>query len=213
MATARSPDQVEARRPSTLVAVLHALAGRYAIVADVLVQFSQPVFDNNGRAYIARACGAPMDDQRWQGWIEFLPSDGGPAIRSRRETTQPNRVDAEYWASGLTPVYLEGALHRALNPLRPPAPPVISPPVFDGPAEPEGVLNPFSVYRKGEAVLRSQLSALSAWHLVNIVRAHGLSASSEDDLNQMAEEVLVELIIEQVRDRLREKPPQATALE
>lgn len=181
-------------------------------MAEVLVQFSVPVLDEDGRPYIARACGGPMDDGRWQGWIEFLPADGGAPIRSGRETTQPNRTDAEYWATGLTPVYLEGALHRALTPLRPPAPPVIPPPVFDAPAEPESILNPFSVYRKGEALLRTQLSALSAWHLVNIVRAHDLSALGEDQLNRMPADVLVELIIDQVKDAIRSSQ-QVTTLE
>lgn len=199
MATAVSSDQEGAQRARHLVAILQAGPEGYNIVAEVLVQFATPVFDEDGRSYIARACGAPMDDARWQGWVEFLPGGSGAAIRSGRETTQPNRADVEYWATGLTPVYLEGALRRALTPHRPPAPPPIPPPVFDAPAETESVLNPFSVYRKGEAHLRSQLSALSAWHLVNIVRAHELSNLSPDELNQMPAEVLVELIIDQVR--------------
>jgi len=59
----------------------------------------------------------------WEGWVEFDPVDGGPTIRTPRETTQPNRADAEYWATGLEPVYLEGALDRALaEPLQPPDP-------------------------------------------------------------------------------------------
>ena len=37
------------------------------------------------------------------------------------------------------------------------------------------MLNPFSVYEKGEPLLRKQLGALSAWHLVNIVLAYELS--------------------------------------
>jgi hypothetical protein len=176
-------------------------------VAEVLVQFANPIFDEDGRPYIARACGAPMaDDKRWQGWIEFVQSGEGTAIRSVRETTQPNRADVEYWATGLTLVYLEGALRRALNPLRPPAPPFIPPPVFDEPAPtfdpptaPESILNPFSAYRKGEGLLRSQLTALSTSHLVNIIRAHELSEQSEEGLNQMPASVLVELIIDQVR--------------
>ena len=175
-------------------------------MAEVLVQFANPVLDEAGQAYVARACGAPMPDGRWQGWIEFVPDGEGPAVRSGRETTQPNRVDAEYWATGLTPVYLEGALHRALNPLRPPPPPLIPPPAFEEPAplyepsvETGSVLNPFSVYRKGETILRSQLTALSAWHLVNIIRAYDLSNLSVDELNLMPADVLVELIIEQVR--------------
>jgi hypothetical protein len=64
--------------------------------------------------YEARAYGAAIDDVLWEGWVEFVPIDGGPPVRSPRETTQPNRVDTEYWASGLTAVYLEGALIRAL---------------------------------------------------------------------------------------------------
>jgi hypothetical protein len=34
-------------------------------------------------------------------------------LRTEQETSQPSRVTIEYWASGLTPVYLEGALTRA----------------------------------------------------------------------------------------------------
>jgi hypothetical protein len=56
-----------------------------------------------------------MEDGRWQGWVEFLPPRGGRVLLSGRETIQPNRADLAYWASGLTPVYLEGALGRALD--------------------------------------------------------------------------------------------------
>ena len=88
-------------------------------MAEVLVQFAELINDGQGRLYIARAIGEEIpNDTRWQGWIEFLPEDGGPPVASDRETTQPNRKDTEYWATGLTPVYLEGALQRALHPLR-----------------------------------------------------------------------------------------------
>lgn len=102
-------------------------------MAEVLAQFADPVTGADGRVYRAQACGAPMPDGIWEGWIEFLPADGGPALRSPRETTQPNRTDTAYWASGLTAVYLEGALDRALNPpvRHAPAP---AEPRFDGPA-------------------------------------------------------------------------------
>jgi hypothetical protein len=36
-------------------------------------------------------------------------------MRTPRETEQPNREDLAYWATGLTQVYLEGALTRALT--------------------------------------------------------------------------------------------------
>jgi hypothetical protein len=178
-------------------------------MAEVLVEFAEPIADAQGNRYTARACGAPMADDRWQGWIEFLPSSGGDAIRSARETTQPNRTDTLYWATGLTAVYLEGALSRALKPLRKAAAPPPADPVFDGPAEPretagrpvESVLNPFSVFRKGEPLLRRQLAALSAWHLVNIIRDYELSDAPADTLNGMPAPRLVDLIVGVVRER------------
>ncbi len=103
-------------------------------MAEVLVEFTDPIVAGSGEQYVARACGAPMGDGMWQGWIEFLPVSGGQALRSSRETTQPNRQDTLYWATGLTTVYLEGALERAMNPLERQAPPVIAPPVYEEPA-------------------------------------------------------------------------------
>jgi hypothetical protein len=34
--------------------------------------------------------------------------------RTRRETTQPSQKALTYWARGIEPVYLEGALERAI---------------------------------------------------------------------------------------------------
>jgi hypothetical protein len=176
-------------------------------MAEVLVEFTDPVVAEDGTRYVARACGGPMPDGKWQGWIEFL-SDDAPPVRSGRETTQPNRKDVEYWATGLTAVYLEGALRRALHPLARPHAREVPPPVFDGPASQadatappaEGVLNPFSVYRKGETLLRRRLAALSAWHLENIIRSFHLSDGSAADLATMAPEQLIELIVAAVRE-------------
>ncbi len=176
-------------------------------MAETLLKFRHPVAAPDGTAYEARACGGPTSGGTWQGWIEFVPIDGGEPVRSPRETTQPNRADTEYWATGLTQVYLEGALRRALS-----APAVIvsappQPSVFPGPAaravpvEPgvESVLNPFSVYEKGEALLRKQLAALSAWHLLNIIQAYRLSNVGFQTLNRMTAADLIEIIVSGVR--------------
>lgn len=161
----------------------------------------------DGQDYTARACGGEMRGGQWQGWIEFQPLAGGDPIRSSRETTQPNRQDTEYWATGLTPVYLEGALRRSLKrPTRPIARPLAKP-YFDGPADSfavggpmtESVLDPFSVYRKGEALLRRQLSAMAGWHLVNIIEHYQLSRDGSDLLGAKQPVQLVELIIDAVR--------------
>jgi len=176
-------------------------------VAEVLVEFSDPVRSQDGKSYTARACGGEMTDGMWQGWIEFLPHDGGEPLRSGRETTQPNRADTMYWATGLTPIYLEGSLRRTLKPLVRPVAREIAPPVFDGPARSaadvdpaaESILNPFSVYRKGETLLRRQLGALSRWHLVNIIRSHRLSDADESTLNASQPSALIDLIVETVK--------------
>jgi hypothetical protein len=150
-----------------------------------------------------------MPDGRWQGWIEFVPLGAGEAVRSGRETTQPNRQDTLYWATGLTFVYLEGSLHRALKPIVRPIAPDVPAPIFDGPASNfipppssaiDSVLDPFSVYRKGEARLRGQLSALAGWHLVNIIRRYELSDEDPAVLSATEPSRLVELIIDGVRN-------------
>jgi hypothetical protein len=180
-------------------------------MAETLLQYQHSVTGPDGRQYEARACGGPMPGGMWHGWIEFVPLDGGEPVRSPRETTQPNRVDTEYWATGVSPVYLEGALVRALTKPANVTPLPTPPAVFSGPAPSPGiavesaqsaqpaVLNPFSVYEKGEPLLRRQLGALSAWHLVNIVLAYELSDQDATALNRLPAPALVEIIVAGVR--------------
>ena len=63
--------------------------------------------------YRAEIWGDQRHDGRWEGWLRFIPPDGRGILSTRRETTQPNRQALIYWATGLEPVYLEGALERA----------------------------------------------------------------------------------------------------
>jgi hypothetical protein len=185
-----------------------------ADVAEVFVRFTEPVVAD-GVAYMARACGRPTSDGLWQGWVEFTPVEGGPTRRSRRETTQPNRVDAVYWATGLSLVYLEGALKRTLQPRVPPLRSA-DVPAFDSPAAEtddicahiddsyvHAILDPFSAYRKGEELLRQQLSALSEQHLINIIRAYGLSSRYRQDLTMLNSTTLIEIIVSEVKATLR----------
>jgi hypothetical protein len=176
-------------------------------VAEVLLEYPDAVTSDAGKNYTARACGAATSHGTWQGWIEFVPLGEGEPVRSARETTQPNRQDTLYWATGLTPVYLQGALRRALRPVARPTATKPDAPYFDEPADPfvvvsngtEAVLDPFSVYQKGEALLRRQLSALAAWHLVNIIRKYDLSDDEPARLETLAPSTLVETIIAGVR--------------
>ena len=65
-------------------------------------------------AYVVWICGEQRVDGTWQGWLEFHPTDTTrPILRTDQETSQPNRAAIEYWADGLEPIYLKGALARA----------------------------------------------------------------------------------------------------
>src|SRR5687768_9508695 len=79
-----------------------------------LVKFDEPISDVDGATYFAQAMGRKRDDGLWEGWLEFTQmSEDAPSYTSGRETTQPNRADLDYWAQGLSQVYLQGALARA----------------------------------------------------------------------------------------------------
>jgi hypothetical protein len=103
-------------------------------MAVTLARFEMPVLGRDGVTYCAKACGRQREDGLWEGWIEFTIEGGDRTLRTTRETTQPNLHDIEYWATGLSHVYLEGALDRTLP--HPPRkePPPLPPPAFDGPA-------------------------------------------------------------------------------
>ena len=84
-------------------------------MSEILVKFDEPIINPRGDLYFAEAVGRQRDeDGLWEGWIEFEALDkSSGSISSLRETTQPNRRDLEYWAQGLSRVYLQGALARA----------------------------------------------------------------------------------------------------
>jgi hypothetical protein len=81
---------------------------------ETLVKFDELMIDQDGAMYFAQVAGRQRKDGLWEGWLEFTRvNEGARPICSDRETTQPNRADLEYWAQGLTRVYLQGALARA----------------------------------------------------------------------------------------------------
>ena len=84
-------------------------------MTELLVKFDEPISNPLGAMYFAQAMGTQRQDGLWVGWLEFIGANESAAsiCSSGRETTQPNRPDLEYWAQGLTRVYLQGALARA----------------------------------------------------------------------------------------------------
>jgi len=79
--------------------------------ADLIHPFSAIVTDVSGRSWHASAYGRP-DGTLWLGWIVFT-SDAGETVETGTETSQPDRAALEYWATGIEPIYLDGALARA----------------------------------------------------------------------------------------------------
>jgi hypothetical protein len=178
-------------------------------MAEVLIEYDSVITADDGTRWVARACGRPGKGTLWEGWLEFVPlaAELRP-IRSRRETTQPNRDDLVYWATGLTPVYLKGALVRTLEPVPRLAPVRSVRPAFEGPA-PNGaappspspaahaILDPFEVHAQGEGLLLRQLDALDTAHLRDIVRAYALA--EERDAEVAGRDELTAMIVLAVR--------------
>jgi len=67
----------------------------------------------SGAIYVARTYAEQLPHGVWIGWLEFTPVSGGPTLRTDFETSQPTLEMVAYWASGLEPVYFEGAFERA----------------------------------------------------------------------------------------------------
>lgn len=87
-------------------------------MAEVLRSFDEPIRHASG-TYHSRVVGRLAADGMWEGWLEFVPieGDGRNIVVSAAESRQPERAHLEYWAQGLTPVYVEGSLERALHPV------------------------------------------------------------------------------------------------
>ena len=81
-------------------------------MAEMIQQYVEKMVSPSGASFDVFAYGQIRPDGNWEGWIEFH-SAGGKVLRTARETTQPNREALAYWASGLEPLYFEGAFTRA----------------------------------------------------------------------------------------------------
>ena len=81
-------------------------------MTELIQTYDETWRDARGVEYTVHAYGEARDDGNWEGWLEFHPA-AGAVLRTNRETTQPNREALAYWASGLEPVYLDGAFARA----------------------------------------------------------------------------------------------------
>lgn len=186
--------------------------------ARILRTFEEDVTAPDGQRFIARVAGRRGAQGRWEAWIEFWPREGGPVLRSGRETVQSSVHNVELWARGLRLVYLEGSLERALArrgvlPARSGAVEPPERPWFDGPAPDFGhvarpapddvAFNPFLEYRRGEAPLRGAVARLSTGELRAIALAYHLDEDALLDVPSLDRGSLVELIVASARNRDR----------
>jgi hypothetical protein len=184
-------------------------------MAEVLYSFDASVSDELGQ-YHPRVVGRLAEDGMWEAWLEFVPTSGhGETLVTSVESRQPERSHLVYWATGLTPVYAEGALKRARNPLTvsvrmpemaasdAPAPRMSARPV--GPVMgPEAVLDPFEVGANSLDILRQELSALNRPRLLNIITAYNLNPAAKD-LGWMTDEQLARFIVVAVEAQLMQR--------
>ena len=134
-------------------------------------EFSTLVEGPNGTEHTARVRGEEeVENGHWQGWIEFVPADGGAALQTSRETTQSSWEHLRYWASGLSPSYLEMAIRRArrTDSTSPEPPPPLRPPTFD----PERIHEE----REGAPVARLEIETLDPSLARRVMRADELRA-------------------------------------
>ena len=83
-------------------------------MAELLQEYATAVIGPDDTTYIVRSYGEERLDGTWIGWLEFHPTDlSKSTLRTDQETSQPNRTAVEYWATGLEPVYFQGAFERA----------------------------------------------------------------------------------------------------
>lgn len=155
-----------------------------------------------GVTYRAHVVGTERENGSWEARIVFEPVDeAGPELSTDRETTQPNRTDLEYWASGLEPAYIEGALARAVRVAEKTRTGTPPPQPRTGAERPQShaILDPYDVYSQGEETLREELGALHLLHLQNIVLAYGF-ADAGDPRMATDEQGLRELILRAVKE-------------
>lgn len=85
-------------------------------MAELIHTQSSRIRSADGSTWEARVMGEQRSDGTWAGWLEFRTlGNNARSVKTGQETSQPDRRALDYWAGGLEPIYLEGALRRALR--------------------------------------------------------------------------------------------------
>jgi hypothetical protein len=135
------------------------------------------VTDDKGRQYFPTVVAESIGD-KWEAWLEFVPTDDSAPLLTNTETHQSTREDVVRWETLLDDVYLQGAFRRAVNAtasaVRAPLSVLHPPDAVDSP----GALfeDPFDMYRLGgKEGLRRQLQPLARSELLLIIDRFNLN--------------------------------------
>ena len=179
-------------------------------MAEVLRSFDESITHASG-TYRPRVVGRYAEDGMWEGWLEFVPDRGGEVVVSAVESRQPELNHLQYWAQGLTPVYAEGSLSRALRPLTVRTR-MVELPASDAPARrliretytgPRPILDPFEVGERSLDVLAQELGAIGRARLLHIIAAYHMAPHAVDT-TAMSDQALIGMIVETVNARLKQ---------
>lgn len=129
------------------------------------------VVTDDGRQYLPMVVAEPIGE-RWEAWLEFVPTDESAPLLTNTETHQPSREDVVRWATLLDDVYIQGAFRRAvsatasavrssISAVHPPTAITSTKGSFE---------NPFETYRlEGKQGLRAELEPLAREELALII--------------------------------------------
>ena len=113
------PGRDAAQRPRARAMTLPGAAEGRGTISKSRIQFVRqytPILRGPaGEAYVGRAYMDRQPGGLWEAWLVFFSLNTGVAVATDRETTQGKREHVLYWATGLGPTYLQGALERALE--------------------------------------------------------------------------------------------------
>ncbi len=74
------------------------------------------LIDRRGTVYDrVRVYAEPRSTGTWAAWIEFMSTRRDKVLQTDLETTQSTLEGVAYWATGLEPIYFEGAFDRAFE--------------------------------------------------------------------------------------------------
>jgi len=144
------------------------------VMPESIAELNYAVTDDQGRQYFPTVVGELIGN-RWEAWLEFVPTDDSAPLLTNTETHQSTREDVVRWATLLDDVYLEGAFRRAVQATAS-APPAIRSPIsvlhpLPIPIDSTGRFeDPFEMYRLGgKEGLRAKLQPLARSELMLII--------------------------------------------